>query len=658
MKARPGSLFVCAVLFVCIVVLGLCGCSSGTAEDAGPDAAKDSSVSDTTDEPDEAGTGDVANEEGSTGQEVGQEDVTEDVPEVVEVPFPETLAAHLRKAMDEHLAFSGDPGLSVAIRLANGALFVDAAGVADITTSTPMTVDSSFRVGSNTKPYISALVMMLVDEGLVGLDDPLSKYVDGYPAWGNVTIRMLLGMQSGIPDYLVSQAFIVAAVFNPDSLASPDVLLGFVKDEPLLFEPGTDSLYSNTNYILVGLVIEKVTGQPAQEALRTRILEPLGLDATYLDVVDDVKPELAHGYMDLAIVGFLFGLTADDVGLIPESWFLVDQLVDATYLFPPMFSWTDGGLVTTPEDALKFMRALLTGEVISPESLAEMQETTVCPILGFPTDYGLGLITSGGFLGTRWGHGGLNFGYMANTVFFPERDVTFSHMHNFLPEQSYRFEDEVLGLLDSLPADVPGPACAVPEGLFGKEGDDVVEFRFKGPILAEDTESPGSGTAHVRGILDGENVALYGFGTYAEEKKSLTGRRIGLTSLAPSITAGVDLRAATVSIKASLLEGADGGIDPASPYDVAAVVTEIVLAPGTQNVEKMCVVAVQDANRAAHLSACGDTGFGAGVGEVLRLFGAVPVTRDSEAIEAFMTLLGMSVCSCADGKGGFEDCPK
>ncbi len=646
--------------WIAVTVMIVSACSGGSdaggdvrADDVGLDGADASPSGDAL--ADGRGSGDDVLDP-LDGADAGPE-LAGDVLEEVAPDVSAALASHLRRAMEEYLAFSGDPGVSAAIRLASGAMFVDAAGLADITTGAAMTPHSSFRVGSNTKPYISALILKLVDEGLLALDDPLSKYVDGYPQWGDVTIRMLLGMQSGIPDYLVSQSFMMAAVFNPDSLTSPDVLLGFVKDEPLVFEPGTDCLYTNTNYILIGLVIEKVTGQAAQDALRTRILDPLGLDETYLDVVDEVKPELAHGYMDLAIVGFLFGLTADAVALIPKSWFLKDYLVDATYLFPPMFSWTDGGLITTPADALKFMRALLTGNVVSPESLAEMKKTDVCPILGVPVDYGLGLSTSAGSFGTRWGHGGLNFGYEANTIYFPERDVTFSHMHNFLPEQSYRFEDEVLAILDQEPTEPAGPACTVPEGFFGGETDDVVELRFKGIIHAEETESPAAATANVQGILDGKKVALYGYGTSAEEKNLVAGRRVDVSSLAPSVTSGVDLRAVTVSVKASVLEGGDGELGELAPYDVVVVVTEISLVPGTQDVEKMCVVAVQDVERKSRLSVCGGAGFQAEVGEALRLYGVAPVTRDEETVTTFLELIGVPRCSCADGSGGFVECP-
>ncbi len=559
--------------------------------------------------------------------------------------FPETTAAHLRLAMEEYLTFSGDPGASVAIRLANGETFVEAAGVADITTHAPMTPDSAFRVGSNTKPYIAALVMRLVDEGLVTLDDPLSMYVSDYPAWDAITIRQLLAMQSGIPDYMLTEAFMMVAVFSPDALTTPDYLLSFVKDLPLDFEPGTESLYTNTNYILVGLIIEAVTGLPAEEALRTLLLDPLGLDATYLDVVDEPKDELCHGYLDLAIVGFLFGLTAEAVALIPESWFMEDYLVDATYLFPPMFSWVDGGLVTTPVEAMEFMHALLTGGVVSAASLAEMQETTITPILGTPVDYGMGLSTSTGPFGTRWGHGGLNFGYEANTIYFPDRDVTLSHMHNFLPEQSYRLEDQLLAILDAAPTEAPTAACALPEDLFGTEAGDVVEFRFKGPIGAEGT-NPALGIGLARGVLDGEKIALYGYGTSASERLDDGARRVEITSTAPSMTAGVERRTVVISIDDAVLAGADGEITLGPASDLVVFVVEQVLDPETGDLTGSCVGAAQDATRSPRLVVCGGPDHGAATDDVLRAFGVMPITRDSQAIEAAIAVAPIDLAPC------------
>ncbi len=625
-----------------VLVVALLGCSS-TSDDANQADALDT----------------LQTEDGVTSAD-SLDDTAEDISEIQEDvssdTFPDLLAAHLRKAMDEYLAFSGDPGLSVAIRLPSGATFVEAAGVANITTGDAMNTHSSFRVGSNTKPFIAALVMMLVDEGLVGLDDPLSDYVSDYPAWDNVTVRMLLDMSSGIPDYLLSESFMMAAVFDPESLTTPDVLLNFVKDTEMVFEPGTQHIYSNTNYILIGLIIEEVTGEAAQDALRTRILDPLGLDDTYLDVVDETKPDLAHGYLDLAIVGFFFGLGADAVALLPPSWFMEDYLVDATYLFPPMFSWTDGGLVTTPEDSMKFMVALLTGDLITQESLAEMKTTNVTPILGTPVDYGMGLSTSTDFFGTRWGHGGLNFGYEANTIYFPERDVALSHMHNYLPEQSYRFEDDVLHILDSEPTQEPGPTCTVPENLFGTMEGDVVEFRFKGSIDGEGTAEPSPGTALVRGFLDGENLALYGYGTQAAEAQLAGARRINITSTAPALTEGVDLRTATISIAASALTGADGEVTLESPTDLAVIVMEVVTNPDSGDIDKMCVVAVPDLSRSARFSVCGGLDYEAKEGDLLRVFGVVPVTRDMDAINAFIALVPMPRCSCADGDGSFAEC--
>ncbi len=578
-------------------------------------------------------------------------------PADVTASFPDNLAAHLRLAMEEYLAFSGDPGVSVAIRLADGATFGEVAGVSDMVEKTPMTTHTTFRVGSNTKPYISALVMTLVDEGLVSLDDPFSKYVSGYPKWDDITIRQLLGMQSGIPDYMLGEAFMMTAVFNPGSLTTPEVLLDFVKDEELLFEPGTDCIYTNTNYILVGLIIEEVTGLAAEEALRTRILAPLGLDDTYLDVIDEPKEDLSHGYLDLAIVGFFFGLGADAVALLPKSWFMEDYLVDATYLFPPMFAWTDGGLVTTPVDAMEFMHALLTGGVVSAESLVEMQQTEICPILGAPVDYGLGLSTATDFFGTRWGHGGLNFGYEANTIYFPERDVTLSHMHNYLPEQSYRLEEQLLTILDVPPEAAPEAACAVPAGLFGAKGGEVVEFRFKGIIGAEGAGNAPLGITLIRAFMGEEKLALYGYGTSAEEHTFEGTRRIDISSSAPALTEGVDLRQAVVSVDAAVLKDADGEVTVASPTDVVVFVMEVLFKPETQEPEKACVVAVPDASRTAQLYACGGPDYAAQTGDLLRVFGVAPVTREDAAIDAFVAQIPMDRCSCADGDGGWQACP-
>jgi len=624
------------VLILPILVLAS-ACSSGEGGAGGPDAAPD-----------------VRPGEDAGPTDLGNSDLT-DPPASV----PPVLGQSLYNLLDEYLAFSGDPGVSLAVRTGDGALWAGAAGTAEMQTSLPMTSETSFRVGSNTKPYIAALTLQLVDEGLVELDAPLTDYLPEYQQWDDVTVRMLLGMQSGIPDYITEQEFMLTGIMEPELLESPATLVSFVESLPLIFEPGVGCAYCNTNYVLIGMIVEAVTGAKVQDELAARFFEPLGLSQTYLDMEDSEKPDLAHGYLDLAIVGFAFGIPAEALALVPADWFMEGMLVDATYLFPPMFSWTAGAMITTPSDALMFMRELLRGELVSEAGLAEMQKINSCELLGGYVDYGLGLMrTADTPWGTHWGHGGLNFGYEANTVHFPDSDLTISHMHNYLPEHAGPFQDEVLEMVANGSLETAYEPCLLPDGFFEEDPEETIHFRFKGPIYEEGLAPQFGGTTQMLGFMEGERVALYGFGTYAELTSAVGLPRVQLSSLAPSVTPGVDVRQTIISFDLNLLKGAEGSIklEDVSPFDLSLGVLEVILVPGTQEPESACFVAVADLTQPAELYLCGGQDFGAETGETLKVFGKLPITRDPDIVESAAKLLGYPLCFCLDADLAVVDC--
>lgn len=556
-------------------------------------------------------------------------------------PLPESFATALDNVLAEYLAFSNDPGVSAAVHLGDGGFWAGAKGLSVTQDGgKAMTTESQFRVGSNTKPFVSALVMQLVEEGEVGLDDPITTYLPDYHMWSDITVRQVLGMQAGIPDYMWVVEFMLASVFDPDALTGPDVLLGFVKDKPLEYAPGTNCAYNNTNYVIAGMIAQEVTGTPPEIELKTRFFDPLGLTHTFLDVEGVQEPLLSHGYLDMAIVGPQFGIGKDALVLLPSEWFLEGTLMDSTYTFPPMFSWTAGALVTTPTESLIFMRALIRGEIVSQEILAQMQMTNSCDLLGSPVDYGLGLSTGLTPLwGRQWGHGGLNFGYGANTVHFPEDNITISHMHNYMPEQSWKFHEM---LLDRVAAGAKGATlpCLLPEGFFAADDGDRVRARFRGPINAQGEDADG--LAWVRGTVSGEDVALYGFGTFAQEGEDGTAQVL-LWSEGPTIVPEIDSRITTVSIPTSLLAGKDGVVVDGMDGQVSAVIRETP-AQDQPDAGKTCVLAVPDTTRPAKLALCGGTTFQPVAGETLKVFVDVPVTTDTAAVDAYLSAAGLPRC--------------
>jgi D-alanyl-D-alanine carboxypeptidase len=577
---------------------------------------------------------------------VGQSDTA---PEIEQLdPFDPILAESLHNLLEEYLAFSGDPGVTMTIRSGDSRWWSGAAGVADMTTGEAMEPWMGFRVGSNTKPYVATLVMSLWDEELVDLDASIADYLPEYPQWSDVTIRMLLNMRSGIHDYLTDMDFILGGLMDPDSLDDPLLLVDFVADMPYDFPPGTGGAYCNTNYVLLGLLVERITGQTFVEILSERIIDPLGLAITRLDETTDEDEDLVHGYMDLGIVSFVFGIPASALAFIPDEWFMEGQLVDATYVFSPMTSWSAGSLISSSEDMVLFMRALLRGELVSEAALDEMKLHDDIELLGEQSAYGLGLQFRNTPFGETWGHGGLNFGYQAGTRYFEDLDLTFSDMHNYLPEQSFILELEMLSWLIDGIEETYEPCLPAEDLFFATDG--YVDLRFKGPINAGTTEAPVTGLTKIQGWLDGELIPLYGLQTWAAHDTSGFSPRLEITSVSPSTKEGVDLRYTTISLNPELLDGQDGEVDLSTtgPYDVIVAVAEMKWNAVWKAAEEMCFVAVYDGSKAATMALCGGEDFAIAGGDMLKLFASLPVTTDEAAIEAALQPLGFDLCTCFD----------
>jgi len=288
---------------------------------------------------------------------------------------------------------SGLPGV-VAVTSGPGFDWEGAAGLANVESGEPLTVEHRFRVASVTKPFIAATVLQLVDEGAFALDDPAAPFV------ADVTVRQLLNHTSGLPNFdddLV--AFFEPYRKNPahrSELAPPE-LLALALERPRLFPPGEGWAYTGTNYQALGLLVEEATGTTLREELARRIFDPLGLDATDLPVETWPVPGLARQYAPAENPMF--------PGPGPGP-------VDMTELDLP-FNWAGGGIVSSGRDLTRFLKALLGGELLSGDLRAEMLRTV-------PSDwdesdgYGLGIgeVTSlmGGAAspcGAAWGHLGL-----------------------------------------------------------------------------------------------------------------------------------------------------------------------------------------------------------------------------------------------------------
>ena len=228
------------------------------------------------------------------------------------------------------------------------------------------------RIASITKAFTSALVLTLVDDGLIELEAPASSYLPRLSLPENITVRHLLNQRSGLADY--TQRAIYGNTEEGNATAwTPVELYRLIEDESLNFQPGSRFEYTNTNHMILGLLIEEVAGQPYHQALRERILDPLGLDATYLSYFEQG---------DEPLVGYTEQL-GDSV--VP---------VDFDYSAIATTVWSAGGLVSNVVDVDKFFTALSTGDIISAPLFSEMITATGVDSRRDPArryDYGLGV---------------------------------------------------------------------------------------------------------------------------------------------------------------------------------------------------------------------------------------------------------------------------
>lgn len=300
--------------------------------------------------------------------------------------------ADLQRALDA-VVEAGAAGAIVEVRDQHG-VWRGTSGVAELGSKRPLLPHSRFRVGSVTKTFVATMVLQLVGEGKVALDAPVERYLPGIiPEDQGITVRQLMNHTSGLFNYTADPEFATALLRDRLRTVSPEQLIRIAMRREPGYEPALDEpSYSNTNYILLGMLIEKVTGNDIPRVLRERVLRPAGLRHTYFpESFPSIKGPNAHGYL---------GLQGPD-----------GPLTDVTR-FNPSWAWTAGAITSTTSDLNRFYHALLTGKLLPPELLEEMQDTT--PLnLGAP--YGLGLMKIPMCGATLWGHNGRFPGFITHS---------------------------------------------------------------------------------------------------------------------------------------------------------------------------------------------------------------------------------------------------
>jgi D-alanyl-D-alanine carboxypeptidase len=301
-----------------------------------------------------------------------------------------TDPATLQRQLDG-VVEAGAPGVVGLVRTGERT-WQGASGLGDLGAKRPARAGDRFRVGSVTKSFVATLVLQLVAEDRLRLDDNLERWLHGLvPGGERITVRQLLNHTSGLYNYTDDLP-------EPPRRFRPRELVAIATGHKPLFAPGAQFSYSNTNYILAGLVVERVTGQRLADQLQQRIFQPLRLDDTELPT-----NQRALGGPHVR------GYAPPD-----EEWRVSDdsaRLVDVTEM-DTSWAWAAGAMVSTTADLARFYQALLGGQLLTPELLKQMRTTVDAGQVGHGTRYGLGLEVLRPGCGVElWGHGGSIEGY-------------------------------------------------------------------------------------------------------------------------------------------------------------------------------------------------------------------------------------------------------
>ena len=343
------------------------------------------------------------------------------------------VSTALRSIIESALARSGARGVSAAVVLPNEVIIAEAAGYADSETGEPMTTDTLFLGASTGKTYVAATLMTLVEEQRLNLDDKISTWLgdepwfERLPNHDDITLRMLLNHSSGIPDHIYQKSFQWSRAWqirrNRDAYYQPVELIEFILDKPPRAPAGDSYGYTDTAYILVGLIIEKVAGNAYYNELQNRILTPLALDSVVPSNSREI-PGLAAGYVAGNFINYVAGVVGKNLenGLLNRN---------------PASEWTGGGLATTPSALAKFYAALFRGEILRQDSIDEMISSTVPLPNPYNQAYGLGVfVIENEEFGVYLHHSGWIPGYMTNVIYYRDYDFAVALQMN----QDYNYD--------------------------------------------------------------------------------------------------------------------------------------------------------------------------------------------------------------------------
>ena len=350
-------------------------------------------------------------------------------PSFSQVPFP--LDSILNYTLDSLQTLIDAKSLSAAIEFPDTTIWSGVSGVSSLTPLVNTTANDAFLIGSVTKTLTAACILQLAEQNVLNLDDSLHTLLDTIQFINpDITIRQLLRHQSGLYDVLTNPANQPSMLANPDSIwTASDIIHTFIN--PPVFTPGTAWSYCNTNYLLLGMIIEAATGNPFYTEIRNRFLNPLSLNSVVAWPFDTLNNPVAHVWLDLNGDGI-----TDDA----NNFFMNTPSLNAS-------GGAAGCYFSVPADITKWMRRYMRGDLIDSTFMNQAKLTVSAP--GLPsTSYGLGLMSRSIIGYAAIGHGG-DFGYAASSWYFPTKDISITVFTNDSEHNSWGLIPVVAALLKS-----------------------------------------------------------------------------------------------------------------------------------------------------------------------------------------------------------------
>ena len=308
--------------------------------------------------------------------------------------FDPQLSDALQKSLEKAKQTLKTANVSASLYISDRCYWEGAAGFTRPDPGVPVDSDTIYGFGSITKTFVAGIVLQLVEEKKLGLDDALGNWLPNFRNIDpDITVRQLLNHGSGLSGYVGSNRYRSEINADPDRVWQPEETLQY--ERPPRGADANPQYYTNTNYILLGMIIEAVTGNSLTQELQNRVIDPLHLDSTYLPV-NDFKP---------------------------------GQWADRTRLSISRYSstWAAGAIASIPRDIAKWTHTLHSGNFLRPATLESMRVTHPRRITGFEIPMGLGVWKLEGEKFVAWGHGGRYRPFLSATYYIPELGISVAH---------------------------------------------------------------------------------------------------------------------------------------------------------------------------------------------------------------------------------------